>query len=239
VFEQLGRLLEHLGEREIATWNLGGLKIQVDPKTLVMSWLVMAIVIGLALFLRRAFRQPIEDKPNRIQALLDVIMGLLESQFAGSFSSSSFGARMFPFISTLFLYVLVSNWLSLLPGLEAPTADPNVTLGLALLVLVMSHVYSIRAKGLRRYAKEFIEPSPIMLPITIMSEVVARPLSHAFRLFGNMFAEMVLVTVVMAKLAPLVLPMALRGIFGLGNGFIQAFVFSMLAVAYINLAVEH
>ncbi len=237
--EELGKLLEHLGQREVATWHIGGLAIQVDPKTLVMSWIAMVVIVLLALFLRRALRQPVEEKPNRVQATLDALMGLFESQFAGGFTSPGFGTRMLPFIATLFLYVLVSNWLSILPGLEAPTTDPNVTLGLALLVLVMSHVFSIRAKGLRKYAKEFIEPSPIMLPITLMTDVIARPLSHGFRLFGNVFGEMVLVTVVLSKLDPFVFPIALRLIFGLGNGLIQAFVFSMLAVAYINLATEH
>jgi len=182
-------------------------------------------------------RQPIEDKPNRTQAALDFVVDQLNGQLLSNFSSKSLGTRMFPFVSTLFLYILFSNWLSLLPGLEAPTSDPNVTLGLALLVLVMSHVFLVRTKGLRGYKKEFFTPWWLS-PITIMSEVVARPLSHGFRLFGNVFAEMVLVTIVLAKLEPFVIPIGLRVIFGIGFGLIQAFVFSILTVAYINLATE-
>jgi F-type H+-transporting ATPase subunit a len=237
VREELGKLLEHLGQKEIATWRIGGFAIQVDPKTIVMSGIAALLVVVLALFLRRALRQPVEDKPNRTQAALDFVMEQLDSQLLGNFSSKSFGARMFPFISTLFLYILASNWLSLLPGLEAPTADPNVTLGLALMVLVMSHYFLIRTKGLRGYGKEFFNPWWLS-PITIMSEVIARPLSHGFRLFGNVFAEMVLVTIVLAKLEPFVVPIGLRAVFGLGFGLIQAFVFSILTVAYINLATE-
>jgi F-type H+-transporting ATPase subunit a len=237
VREELGKLIEHLGQKEIATWHIGGFAIQVDPKTIVMSGIAALIVVILALFLRRGLRQPVEDKPNRTQAALDFVMEQLDSQLLGNFSSKSFGARMFPFISTLFLFILASNWLSLLPGLEAPTADPNVTLGLALMVLVMSHYYLIRTKGLRGYKKEFFTPWWLS-PITIISEVIARPLSHGFRLFGNVFAELVLVTVVMAKLVPIGVPLILRVIFGIGFGLIQAFVFSILTVAYINLATE-
>jgi F-type H+-transporting ATPase subunit a len=237
VREELGKLIEHLGQKEIATWHIGGFAIQVDPKTIVMSGIAALIVVILALFLRRGLRQPVEDKPSRTQAALDFVMEQLDSQLLGNFSLKSFGARMFPFISTLFLFILASNWLSLLPGLEAPTADPNVTLGLALMVLVMSHYYLIRTKGLRGYKKEFFTPWWLS-PITIISEVIARPLSHGFRLFGNVFAELVLVTVVMAKLVPIGVPLILRVIFGIGFGLIQAFVFSILTVAYINLATE-
>jgi F-type H+-transporting ATPase subunit a len=105
------------------------------------------------------------------------------------------------------------------------------------MVLVMSHYYLIRTKGLRGYKKEFFTPWWLS-PITIISEVIARPLSHGFRLFGNVFAELVLVTVVMAKLVPIGVPLILRVIFGIGFGLIQAFVFSILTVAYINLATE-
>ena len=235
--EELGKLIEHLGQKEIATWHIGGFAIQVDPKTIVMSGIAALIVVILALFLRRGLRQPVEDKPNRTQAALDFVMEQLDSQLLGNFSSKSFGARMFPFISTLFLFILASNWLSLLPGLEAPTTDPNVTLGLALMVLVTVHVFLIGTKGLRGYKKEFFTPWWLS-PITIMSEVIARPLSHGFRLFGFVFAEMVLVTIVMAKLEPFVVPIFLRVFFGIGFGLIQAFVFSILTVAYINLATE-
>ncbi len=235
--EELGKLIEHLGQKEIATWHIGGFAIQVDPKTIVMSGIAALIVIIFALFLRRALRQPVEDKPNRTQAVLDFVVEQLDGQLTSNFSSKSLGARMFPFISTVFLYILASNWLSLLPGLEAPTANPNVTLGLALMVLVMSHVFLIRAKGLRGYKKEFFSPWWLS-PITIISEVIARPLSHGFRLFGNVFAEVVLFTVVLAKLDPFFFPLVIRVVFGIGFGLIQAFVFTILTVAYINLATE-
>jgi len=238
VFEQLGKLIEGLGQKEIATWNIGGFAIRVDPKTLVLSAIASLIVIVVALFLRRGLRQAAEDKPSRTQAALDIVMDLLDTQLTSNFSSKSFGVRMSPFIATLFLYILASNWLALLPGLEAPTTDPNMTLGLALMVLIMSHVFLVRSRGLRGLWKEYFSPW-WMSPIKILSEVVARPLSHGFRLFGNVFAEMVLVTIFLAKLEPFVFPIGLRLIFGIGFGLIQAFVFTILTVAYFDLATAH
>ena len=85
--------------------------------------------------------------------------------------------------------------------------------------------------------KGFIEPYPFMLPLNIVSEI-AKPISHSFRLFGNTFGGAILVTVVSAKFAPVLVPAALNAFYGLFVGAIQAFVFAILTVAYINIAVE-
>jgi F-type H+-transporting ATPase subunit a len=237
MFEQLARLLAHLGEKRVAVWNLFGLQIRFDVDSLIMSWIVMAVLVGLALFLRRALRQPVEEKPNRIQATLDAMVDLLRGQLTASFSSESLGRKLFPFVSTLFLYVLVSNWLSVIPYLQSPTQDLNVTAGLALLVFVLSHTLAIRAKGIGRFLKGLAEPYPFLLPLNVIGEL-ARPLSHSFRLFGNVFAGGVMVTVIMAKFAPIGVPVIFTAFYGLFVGAIQAFVFAILAVAYINVAVE-
>ena len=237
IFNQLAGLLTHLGEKPIGVVTLAGYEIRFDWLTLVMSWAVMAILIVGALFLRRALRQPIEDKPNRTQAALDALMGALQTQLGGSFGSERLAAMMFPFVSTLFLYVLFSNWISVIPYMTSPTQDLNVTLGLALLVFVISQVLALRFKGVRRYLKGYVDPLPVMLPINIIGEV-AKPLSHAFRLFGNVLAGTIFVTVIMAKFAPIIVPPVLNIIFGLFFGGIQAFVFAILAVAYINVAVQ-
>ena len=237
MFEQLSRLLEHLGEKRIAVWNLFGFQIRFDTESLIMSWIVMALLVGLALFLRRALRQPVEEKPNRIQAALDALIDLLRGQLTASFSSGKLGQQLFPFVSTLFLYVLFCNWLSVIPYLQSPTQDLNVTAGLALLVFVLSHTLAIRAKGVGRFLKGLAEPYPFLLPLNVIGEL-ARPLSHSFRLFGNVFAGGVMVTVITAKFAPIGVPVIFTAFYGLFIGAIQAFVFAILAVAYINVAVE-
>lgn len=237
IFEQLALSLTHLGEKQIITLHMGSFQIQFDKVAMIMSWIVIGILVLLALFLRRALRQNVEDKPNRVQAALDALIDLLQGQLTSSFSSERLARDMFPFISTLFLFVLFSNWLGVVPGLSSPTQDLNITMGLALMVFVLSQVLAMRAKGMKKYWKTYIEPVPFLLPLNIIGEL-SKPMSHAFRLFGNVLAGMILTTVVMTKFAPIILPSALNMIFGLFFGGIQAFVFAILAVAYINVAVE-
>ena len=237
VFEQLAVALTYLGKKQIITLQLGNLSIQFDKAAMIMSWVVIGLLTVLALFLRRALRQDIEDKPNRVQAALDMLIDLLQGQLTSSFSSEKLAVEMFPFISTLFLFVLFSNWLGIVPGLSSPTQNLNITMSLALMVFVVSQVLAMRAKGLKRYLRGYIEPMAFMLPLNIIGEL-SKPLSHAFRLFGNVLAGTILITVVMAKFAPIIVPSGLHLIFGLFFGGIQAFVFAMLAVAYINVAVE-
>ena len=237
IFRQLSGLLEHLGEKRIAVLSLFGTEIRFDVTAIIMSWVVIVLLVLLALWLRRGLRQPVEEKPTRTQAALDTLIGLLKGQLADNFASERLAIMMFPFVSTLFLFVLLSNWLGVVPYLSSPTQDINVTFGLALLVFVISHVLAIRLKGARRWLKGFAEPYAFMLPINLVGEI-AKPLSHAFRLFGNILAGTFLVTVIMAKFMPIALPSALSIVFGLFFGGIQAFVFAILAVAYINVAVE-
>jgi len=237
MFEQLAGLLTHLGEKQIAVLNLSGFEMRFDIMYLVMSWIVILVIILVALLLRRGLRQPVEEKPTRTQAALDGLVDLLKKQLADNFASERLATMMFPFISTLFLYVLLSNWLSVVPYLSSPTQDLNITFGLALLVFLMSHILAVRHKGARKWLKGFLEPYAFMLPINLVGEI-AKPLSHAFRLFGNVLAGTFLVTVIMVKFVPVVLPSVLSIVFGLFFGAIQAFVFAILAVAYINVAVE-
>jgi len=237
IYDQLLGLLEHLGEKRIAVLQLFGAEIRFDVSAIIMSWVVIALLILLALWLRRGLRQPVEEKPSRIQAALDGLIDTLKSQLSDNFASERLATAMFPFVSTLFLYVLLSNWLGVVPYLSSPTQDLNVTFGLALLVFILSHVLAVRHKGARRYLRGFLEPYAFMLPINLVGEI-AKPLSHAFRLFGNVLAGTFLVTVIMVKFVPIALPPVLSIIFGLFFGAIQAFVFAILAVAYINVAVE-
>ena len=237
IFEQLASSLTHLGEKQIITLHLGSFQIQFDQAAMIMSWIVIGLLVVLALFLRRALRQDVEEKPNRVQAALDALIDLLQGQLTSSFASERLAREMFPFISTLFLFVLFSNWLGVVPGLISPTQDLNITMGLALMVFVVSQILAMRAKGTKKYWKSYLEPMPFLLPLNIIGEL-SKPMSHAFRLFGNILAGTILITVVMAKFAPIIIPSGLHLIFGLFFGGIQAFVFAILAVAYINVAVE-
>lgn len=229
---------EHLGERLVLNVPVGGFSLEFNLLTMIASWVVIALLVVLAVFLRRGLRQEIEEKPNRAQALVDAVMGLLENQFLVGFGSERVARELFPFIGTLFLFVLFSNWISVVPYLGgAPTEDLNVPISLGVMVLVMSYVVALRVKGLRGYVRGRLEPFPFLLPLHMIGEV-GRTTSHSFRLFGNLFGGGILIVVFSTALVPLVVPVVLNLFFGLFVGLIQAFVFSMLAVIYINTAVS-
>ncbi len=228
-------MLEHLGEKLVL--QLGDSNIMaLDIKALIMSWIVMAIIIAFAWWLRQGLKQDVEEKPSDRLVILESLMNLLDEQFADAFESEQLKLQLFSFISTLFLFITISNWVSIVPGLSSPTQDFNIPLSFALLVFLVSHYYGMKIQGTGRYLKGFAQPYAFMLPMNLISEV-AKPLSHSFRLYGNVFGGAVLISVLTAKLLPVVLPAIFQMFYGLFIGAIQAFVFALLAVSYINVAV--
>jgi F-type H+-transporting ATPase subunit a len=227
-----------IGQKLIANFSIGGFSFSIDLVAMIMSWIVIVLLVILALILRRSLNQDVDEKPNRVQALLDTLIDLIKSQLTSSFASDKLARELFPFVATLFMFITLSNCISIIPYFESPTKDLNVTLSFALLVFIMSQVFAIRRKGIGKYMKGFIEPYPFMLPLNIVGEI-AKPLSHSFRLFGNMFGGAIMLSIVYTFLVTSwVFPVVLNLFFGLFQGVIQAFVFSLLAVAYINVAVE-
>ncbi|HEX32611.1 MAG TPA: F0F1 ATP synthase subunit A, partial [Candidatus Acetothermia bacterium] len=164
-----------LGHKLIAHISIGGFPISFDLMTIIMSWIVIALLVILAFILRKSLRQDIDDKPNRVQALLDALIDLIKSQLTSSFASDQLARDLFPFIATLFMFILLSNWISVIPLLESPTKDLNVTFSFGLLVFFMSQYFAIKRKGFGKYMKGFIEPYPLMLPLNIVGEI-AKPL---------------------------------------------------------------
>jgi F-type H+-transporting ATPase subunit a len=229
-------MLEQLGEKLILNFSIGAITFRFDVVATIMLWFVILIVVALALVLRRGLRQKIEEKPTRTQAALETLINLIESQLTSGFASARLVRKLFPFIATLFIFLLLSNWLSIIPYFFPPTANFNITLGLALLVFLLSHWFAIQIKGPKEYFKGFIKPYPFLLPINIIGEL-AKPLSHSFRLFGNIFGGMAIVYIVSTRV-PVLIPLVLNAFFGLFVGLIQAFVFTLLAVVYINITVE-
>ncbi|MCF7889719.1 F0F1 ATP synthase subunit A [Candidatus Bipolaricaulota bacterium] len=229
-------MIEHLGEKLVLQFGESRI-LGLDIVTLFMSWLVMAIIIGFAWWLRQGLGQDVEEEPSGRLVVLESLIELLEKQFAGAFERERLQVQLFSFISTLFLFITVSNWISIVPGLSSPTQDFNIPLSFALLVLFVSHYFGMKINGTGRYLKSFTEPYAFMLPMNVISEI-AKPLSHSFRLFGNVFGGAVLISVLTARLIPYLLPAIFQMFYGLFIGAIQAFVFALLAVSYINVAVE-
>ena len=222
--------MEHGGGHEIGSHklaHLAGLTFNID--TLMMTWLTMAIVIIVAVLATRR----IELIPRGWQNLLEIAIFTLLEQIEATMGSK--GKRLAPLIITLFLFILISNWLGLVPGFTSPTNDINTTLGLALMVITLVHVLAIANKGPGRYFKHFFEPYIPFVVINVIEEI-AKPITLSFRLFGNIMAGEVLI-IVLGLLVPYVAP-TLWLAFSVFVGLIQAFIFTMLSMSYLANSVQ-
>jgi F-type H+-transporting ATPase subunit a len=171
---------------------------------------------------------------NLFEMLTDAILNLMESVMG-----EKEARRFLPLVGTLFFFILFSNLLSLLPGFMPPTSTLKTNLGLSLLVFLLTHILGVRAHGLK-YFRHFLGPwlplAPLMLPIEIISHV-ARPVSLAMRLLGNISADHAVVLAffgVMPFLVPV--PFLVMGVF---VAVVQAVVFSLLSTVYIGSAIAH
>jgi F-type H+-transporting ATPase subunit a len=177
------------------------------------------------------------DKPGPMQHVAEML-----NEFVGGQAESIIGhgyERFVPFVTTIFVFVLASNLLGLLPGFISPTAKPWVPLGVATLTFLYYHYHGLRANGFG-YIKQFLGPiwwiSWLMLPIEIISHL-ARILSLTVRLYANMFAGD-MVTLVFFSLVPIALPAVFLGLH-LFVSLVQAFVFMLLATIYLAQATSH
>jgi len=213
---------------------------QVIPNYLVM---VMLIVLGLTVLSLIVRSRLSVENPGKLQIVLEdgvgAVTGLLEEWIGPK------GRQFLPLIATLGVFILVGNYMGLIPGLMAPTSSINVTLGCALTIWVYYHYQGIREQGIVAYVKHFWAPpgTPwwigfIMFPIEIISHT-SRIMSLSLRLFGNIFGEE-LVIVILFSLVPFVVPLPMMFL-GLITGGLQAFIFVLLSIIYLQgaVAVEH
>ena len=197
-------------------------------ESIVNSWIVMALLIGLALI----FRRNLKTYPGRVQNVLELIV----EGFTNLVSTTMGAARIgfMPYMITLFMFIAFSNMLGLF-GLRPPTSDLNITLGLALLTFLAIHFYGFKIKGLR-YLASFAEPFFPILPLNIIGEL-AKPVSLSFRLFGNILGGAVLMAMIGGSIAIFV-PIFPSLYFELFAGLLQSFIFVMLTMVFITLAIE-
>jgi F-type H+-transporting ATPase subunit a len=212
----------------------------VIPNYLVMVMLIVAGVTVVSLFVRS--RLSVEN-PGKLQILLEdglsALLGMMEQWIGPK------GPRYFPLVGTLFVFILLSNYLGLVPGFMSPTSNLNVTLGCALTIWVYYHFQGFKEQGVVNYLKHFAMPpgSPVwMAPLMLIIETIshlARVMSLSLRLFGNIFGEE-LVILIFFSLMPFVLPLPMMFL-ALITGGLQAFIFALLSIIYLQgaVAVEH
>ena len=212
--------------------------VNINPGTIAKTWIIILFLLILIILLRGRPKQI----PTRGQTLLEMLLGWFDGILKESLGKD--GRNFLPFIATLFIFVLFCNWMSLIPKVTGPTGDLNLTLGLAILVFLVAHVSAIRKKGLLEYIKGYFRPFWFLFPSNVFSEI-SKVLSHSFRLYGNIFAGGVIISLIpillgqINKLIGLSVGIPLNTVvsafFGIFIGGIQAFVFAMLAVAYISV----
>ncbi len=224
-----------MGEGSKVLFKLFGI-LDVTPEV-VTSWIIMALIILVSFIGTRRLK----DTPGFWQNILEVALLKLESFFGDTLGIKSKRMKMcFPFLATMFIFIIVSNYTGLLPGagelswLGAPTSSLSVTAGLGVLTFCALHYFGFRTHG-KGYLKHFIRPVFFMLPFLIIDEVV-RPVSLALRLYGNVFGEET-VTEQLYAIIPIGAPIIMM-VLSLLFCALQAIVFTMLASIYIYEATE-
>ncbi|QDU14058.1 ATP synthase subunit a [Gimesia maris] len=200
-------------------------------RTILFTWLVMGLLTCGSWFITR--RLSTSAHLSRGQNLLEVLVSGLRNQIQ-EVSQQDPGPYL-PFIGTLFLFIVVSNTLSIVPGYHAPTSSISTTAALATCVFVAVPLYGIASQGLVDYLKQYIRPSVLMLPFNIIGEL-SRTLALAVRLYGNIMSGSVIGAILLG-FVPLFVPILMQA-FGLLTGIIQAYIFSVLAMVYIASATQ-
>jgi F-type H+-transporting ATPase subunit a len=209
-----------------------GYNITINLEVVVMTWIVFAllIILGLATsYKRKILPRPVQTLGELIVSLM---YGLTEDALGKNLAKT-----YAPLICGLFLFLLLSNWLGIIPHMEEPTKDLNTTFGLGIMGFFIAHYAGIKSKGFKAYIKEYFQPIFFMMPLNVIGEL-AKIVSISFRLFGNIMGGSIIILVVSYLTYSLVLPPFLYGFFGLFVGTIQAFVFTMLTVVYISVQVK-
>jgi F-type H+-transporting ATPase subunit a len=195
----------------------------------VVTWAIMAVLVFGGILLTRR----LSLVPSATQAAFELIVDAVDAQIRDTMRVEPSPYRAF--IGTLFAFIFVANWSSLVPGVEPPTARLETDAALALIVFIAVIWFGIRAGGLRGYLATFASPNPIMIPLNFV-ECLTRTFSLLVRLFGNVMSGVFVIGIVLS-LAGLLVPIPLMAL-DLLTGAVQAYIFAVLAMVFIAGAVS-
>ena len=216
----------HLTPDEIILWEHGVVKLNA---TIATTWILMIVLgVGARLITRRlSSSMDISSWQN----FLEIVVTGIRDQIAEVGLTKA--ERYLPFIGTLFLFIGVANILVVIPGYESPAGSLSTTAALAICVLIAVPVFGVQSKGLSGYLKTYLQPTFVMLPFNIISEL-SRTLALAVRLFGNVMSGALIMGIILS-IVPLFFPILFNAL-DLLTGVIQAYIFSILATVYIAAA---
>ena len=215
-----------LSPDEIIFWQFGFFKLNA---TIVFTWcLMLVLAVGSKLITARLSKGL---KRSQWQNLLEIVVTGIEKQIEEVGLSQP--RNYLGFLGTLFLFVAVASLCTIIPGYEPPTGSLSTTTALALCVFVAVPYFGIAEQGMGNYLKSYAEPTVIMLPFNIISEL-SRTLALAIRLFGNMMSGAMIIAILLT-FTPFIFPIVMT-VLGLLTGMVQAYIFSILAAVYIAAA---
>src|SRR5476649_2236243 len=217
-----------LSPDEMVFWHYGIFKLN---GTIVFTWSLMLVMVVGSMLITRRLSTDLTRAPW--QSLLEIVVTGIEKQI------EDVGLRRpekyIGFLGTLFLFVALASLCTVIPGYEPPTGSLSTTAALALCVLVAVPYFGIQEQGLGGYLRSYVEPTVIMLPFNIISEL-SRTLALAVRLFGNMMSGAMIIAILLT-ITPFIFPI-LMTLLSLLTGIVQAYIFSILAAVYIAAAIR-
>ncbi len=213
-----------LSPDEVIFWESGFVHLNA---TIVFTWIVMAVLIVTSWLVTRRLTTS-SDVP-KAQNMLEVVVESLRDEIA-EVSGGDRPDSYLPFVGTIFLFIAVASLLTLVPGFIAPTASLSTTAALAGAVFLAVPVYAVLRQGPRAFLRRYVQPSPIMLPFTVLGDI-SRSVALAVRLFGNMMSS-AKIAAILVVVIPFVFPVVFQAL-GLLIGMIQAYIFAVLAMVYI------
>jgi F-type H+-transporting ATPase subunit a len=227
----------------------------VNATTIINTWIafaVLAVVIVLARYFlhKKDADQKISTGAYIVKSALKSLITLVEQ------SAGTFVYKYYAFVGSLFIFIIFCNWVALLPYVKEPTKDLNTTLALGISSFAYMQKEIIHVHGIRAYLKEYFRPISVFLPLDILAGILHLPLklmgelasiiSLSFRLFGNIFGGAIILTIIHQLVADSLIKNALVTFFGINlvatlffvlfEGFLQAFVFSILTLTNISMA---
>jgi F-type H+-transporting ATPase subunit a len=218
--------LRQITPDQVVFWKWGFLSLNA---TIIFTWGIMAFLTLGSWLITRSLSSG--EELSRWQNLLEILVSGMQDQIREITQQTP--KPFLPFAGTLFVFIFTCNAFTVLPGYVPPTASLSTTAGLAICVFAAVPLYGILKRGLGGYLKQYVKPTPLMLPFNVIGEL-SRTLALAVRLFGNLMSGTKIAGILIA-ITPFLFPVVMQAL-GLLTGVIQAYIFAVLAMVYIGSA---
>ncbi len=226
----------NLGDKMGIVFEMAGKEIYIHD-SVVNSWVIVILLSIFAIYVgNKAKKAKPNEKPKGILNIIEIVVEGIQSLVSSTMGPDKM--KFAPYILTLAMYLAVANLFGLL-GFTPPTSDYNVTLALAIITFVLTQYYGLKSKGLKGYVKGYFEPVFLLFPLNLLGEL-ANPVSLSFRLFGNILSGVIIMGLLYSALglvAPLITPV-FHAYFDIFSGLIQTFIFMMLTMVFISMAMD-